>query len=128
MVVYSLSFSVIMLNTDAHNQNVFEKMTRQQFVDNSQHNNCESLSTEYLEDLYYRIVLEEIKFTAEEAKLPDALKKGWVQFSVNGKVPKRRWIVLAAHFLHVYRKIEVPNVATATSTERHRSCAVYGDC
>lgn len=37
--LYILSFSILMLNTDAHNPNIKKKMTKAQFIQNNDPNN-----------------------------------------------------------------------------------------
>ena len=57
-----LSFSIILLNTDAHNPSIKKKMTKTQFINN--HRGIvegEELPQEYLKKLYDRIVRNEIK-------------------------------------------------------------------
>jgi len=50
-----------MLNTDAHNPQVKNKMTVEQFAKNNQGINAgKDLPFTYLEDLYHRIVDEEV--------------------------------------------------------------------
>jgi Sec7-like guanine-nucleotide exchange factor len=75
--VYILAFSVIMLNTDAHNPNIKKKMTEQEFVrTNRGINEGQDIVPEYLIDIYCRIVTNEIKM--EHESFPDALKMGWL--------------------------------------------------
>ena len=59
---YVLAFSVIMLNTDAHNPQVKNKMTKEGFIRNNRGiDDGQDLPKEILEDLYDRIVNNEIK-------------------------------------------------------------------
>lgn len=59
---YVLSFSVIMLNTDAHNPQVKNKMTKEGFIRNNRGiDDGQDLPSEVLEELYDRIVNNEIK-------------------------------------------------------------------
>ncbi|KNC81521.1 hypothetical protein SARC_06167 [Sphaeroforma arctica JP610] len=61
---YILAYSCIMLHTDAHNQNVARKMTREEFIRNNRGiNNGKSINPEYLSDLYARITTKEWKTT-----------------------------------------------------------------
>lgn len=67
---YVLAFSVIMLNTDAHNPQVKNKMTKEGFIRNNRGiDDGQDLPKETLEELYDRIVNNEIKLkeTAEAA-------------------------------------------------------------
>jgi hypothetical protein len=78
--VYILAFSVIMLNTDAHNPHIKKKMTQSEFIRNNRGtNDGKDISTEYLAALYERIVSNEIKM--EREMFPDALKIGsvWIR-------------------------------------------------
>eukprot|EP01094_Clydonella_sp_ATCC50884_P009422 TRINITY_DN1895_c0_g1_i1.p1 TRINITY_DN1895_c0_g1~~TRINITY_DN1895_c0_g1_i1.p1 ORF type:complete len:459 (+),score=150.04 TRINITY_DN1895_c0_g1_i1:140-1378(+) len=106
IAVYRMAFSIIMLNTDAHNDNVFEKMNLKQFIRNCEGiNDDEDLPLEYLEDMYQRIYMEEISFTREDARMPDAVRKDWLHVIYNNKM-RRRWLVLTNNCLLVFRKIE----------------------
>jgi len=59
---YVLGYSVIMLNTDAHNDQVKMKMTLEQFVKNNRGiNDGENLPMDFQQDLYYSIVKNAIK-------------------------------------------------------------------
>jgi len=61
-VGYVLAFSVILLNTDAHNPGVKVKMTKEGFLNNNRGiNDGHDLPPEYLSALYDRIVSNEIK-------------------------------------------------------------------
>ncbi len=59
---YVLAFSVIMLNTDAHSSQVKNKMTKEQFCSSLRGiDNGKDVNSEFLLDLYDRIVSNEIK-------------------------------------------------------------------
>eukprot|EP00210_Caulerpa_lentillifera_P001785 g1715.t1 len=61
-VAYVLSYSMIMLNTDAHNQSVKNKMTKEDFLKNNKGiNDGSDLPAEYLSAIYDRILSNEIK-------------------------------------------------------------------
>lgn len=65
---YVLAYSVIMLNTDAHNSMVKDKMTKADFVRNNRGiDDGKDLSEEYLGALYEQIVKNEIKMSAESS-------------------------------------------------------------
>lgn len=65
-VAYVLAYSVIMLNTDAHNPMVKNKMSKADFLRNNRGiNDGGDLPSEFLESLYDRIVTEEIKLGDE---------------------------------------------------------------
>ncbi|KAH9652996.1 Brefeldin A-inhibited guanine nucleotide-exchange protein 5 [Citrus sinensis] len=66
---YVLAYSVILLNTDAHNPMVWPKMTKSDFVRMNAVNDAEECaSTELLEEIYDSIVKEEIKMKDDVAK------------------------------------------------------------
>lgn len=61
-VAYVLSYSMIMLNTDAHNHSVKNKMTKEEFLKNNKGiNDGSDLAPEYLSGIYDRILSNEIK-------------------------------------------------------------------
>lgn len=75
---FVLSFSLIMLNTDAHNPNVTQKMTLDQFVANNKGiNNGKDLPLELLTTLYENIVNNEIPIEHERSDISQWDKQGW---------------------------------------------------
>ncbi|XP_021809869.1 brefeldin A-inhibited guanine nucleotide-exchange protein 1 isoform X1 [Prunus avium] len=63
---YVLAYSVIMLNTDAHNNMVKDKMTKADFIRNNRGiDDGKDLPEEYLGVLYDQIVKNEIKMSAD---------------------------------------------------------------
>ncbi|KAJ7555894.1 hypothetical protein O6H91_05G059700 [Diphasiastrum complanatum] len=67
---YVLAYSVIMLNTDAHNQMVKNKMSKEEFIRNNRGiDDGNDLPEDFLGSLYDRIVKNEIKMK-EDALLP----------------------------------------------------------
>lgn len=65
-VAYVLAYSVIMLNTDAHNPMVKNKMSKADFLRNNRGiNDGGDLPEEWMESLYDRIVNNEIKMQGE---------------------------------------------------------------
>ncbi|KAK2984466.1 hypothetical protein RJ640_026953 [Escallonia rubra] len=63
---YVLAYSVIMLNTDAHNSMVKDKMTKADFIRNNRGiDDGKDLPEEYLGTLYEQIVKNEIKMKAD---------------------------------------------------------------
>eukprot|EP00850_Spirogloea_muscicola_P003472 SM000014S00260 [mRNA] locus=s14:364320:373142:+ [translate_table: standard] len=63
---YVLGYSVIMLNTDAHNPMVKNKMSKAEFIKNNRGiDNDKDLPEEFLSGLYDRIVRNEIKMKAD---------------------------------------------------------------
>lgn len=72
-VAYVLAYSVIMLNTDAHNPMVKTKMSRADFLRNNRGiNDGGDLSQEFMEALYDRIVSNEIKMRDDSLLAPGA--------------------------------------------------------
>eukprot|EP00002_Diphylleia_rotans_P016528 TRINITY_DN3218_c0_g1_i3.p1 TRINITY_DN3218_c0_g1~~TRINITY_DN3218_c0_g1_i3.p1 ORF type:complete len:990 (+),score=197.12 TRINITY_DN3218_c0_g1_i3:89-3058(+) len=68
---YVLAYSIIMLNTDAHSPMVKNKMSKADFVRNSSHlHDDEVLRQEFLEDIYDRIVQNEIRLKDESVASP----------------------------------------------------------
>ncbi|KAK8467257.1 hypothetical protein PHAVU_008G293100 [Phaseolus vulgaris] len=69
---YILAYSVIMLNTDAHNNMVKDKMTKADFVRNNRGiDDGKDLAEEYLGALYDQIVKNEIKMNADSSAPQD---------------------------------------------------------
>ncbi|XP_071922663.1 brefeldin A-inhibited guanine nucleotide-exchange protein 1-like isoform X2 [Coffea arabica] len=65
---YVLAYSVIMLNTDAHNTMVKDKMTKADFIRNNRGiDGGKDLPEEYLGKLYDQIVKNEIKMNADSS-------------------------------------------------------------
>ena len=76
-VAYVLAYSVIMLNTDAHNPMVKNKMTKEGFLKNNRGiNDGGDLDKEFMEALYDRIVTNEIKMSDEADDAGDATQEG----------------------------------------------------
>eukprot|EP00013_Stygamoeba_regulata_P000094 CAMPEP_0177632458 /NCGR_PEP_ID=MMETSP0447-20121125/2304_1 /TAXON_ID=0 /ORGANISM="Stygamoeba regulata, Strain BSH-02190019" /LENGTH=961 /DNA_ID=CAMNT_0019134031 /DNA_START=54 /DNA_END=2939 /DNA_ORIENTATION=- len=107
--VFLLAFSCVMLNTDAHSSSIKKKMTKAQFVYNTRGiNDGEDLPVDFLEDLYDRIVDDEIKMNDKDAVLPNATKRGWLHMEIRSSLLgvvrlKRRWVVLDGHVLHLFK-------------------------
>ncbi|KAK9286659.1 hypothetical protein L1049_015059 [Liquidambar formosana] len=65
---YVLAYSVILLNTDAHNSMVKDKMTKADFIRNNRGiDDGKDLPEEYLGTLYEQIVKNEIKMNADSS-------------------------------------------------------------
>ncbi|MQM10533.1 hypothetical protein Taro_043425 [Colocasia esculenta] len=65
---YVLAYSVIMLNTDAHNNMVKEKMSKADFIRNNRGiDNGKDLQEDYLGSLYDQIIKNEIKMNSESS-------------------------------------------------------------
>ncbi|XP_073119296.1 brefeldin A-inhibited guanine nucleotide-exchange protein 1-like [Henckelia pumila] len=77
---YVLAYSVIMLNTDAHNSMVKDKMTKADFIRNNRGiDNGKDLAEDYLGALYDQIVKNEIRMkansSAPQSKQENSLNK-----------------------------------------------------
>lgn len=75
-----------MLNTDAHNSQIKKKMTAKEFVHNNRGiNDGQDFPPAFLEDLYSRIVNDEIKLGDGNTLLyPDAVRKGTILLTSAG--------------------------------------------
>jgi brefeldin A-inhibited guanine nucleotide-exchange protein len=75
---YILAFSVIMLNTDAHNKNLKQKrMTKQEFVKNNRGiNDGKDLPEDFLGEVYDEIQNNEIKMKDELPEIPASGSSG----------------------------------------------------
>ncbi|MDP2434825.1 MAG: Sec7 domain-containing protein, partial [archaeon] len=104
---FILSYSTIMLNTDAHNPQVKNKMTKEQFVKTNRGiDDGQDIPQDFLERLYDSITGEAIKMDGEgELRLFQAAeKKGWMR-KQGGRVKtwKRRWFVLSANCVYYFK-------------------------
>jgi len=126
---WALSYAIIMLNTDAHNQTVKKKMTKSQFL-----HNCRGINDEkdfpriYLENMYERIVLDEIRIHSLSSPVlyPDARKKGFMTLMITTTTggsgstrvtrtttkPKKYWFILENQSLIYFKKAPLLNLAT----------------
>eukprot|EP01091_Cochliopodium_minus_P003477 TRINITY_DN1337_c1_g1_i1.p1 TRINITY_DN1337_c1_g1~~TRINITY_DN1337_c1_g1_i1.p1 ORF type:complete len:1095 (-),score=396.89 TRINITY_DN1337_c1_g1_i1:70-3354(-) len=110
LTLHILSFSLLMLNTDAHTDDVVDKMTVKQFITNLNLtlSKDENLPIDYLEDVYHRIVNEEIRMK-DEAPFPFAIKKGYAELqslqnkyvNIGTKVWRKKWCVLMDDHLYI---------------------------
>lgn len=103
---YVLSFSLIMLNTDAHNPAIKKKMTLEDFI----HNNKgiadgKDLSDEYLTQLFNSIVSKEIKFLSS-GFFSKSVKSGWLRKQGTNNRWQMRWFVVANNCLLYFRNEE----------------------
>ncbi|WOL13686.1 hypothetical protein Cni_G22459 [Canna indica] len=70
---YVLAYSVIMLNTDAHNSMVKEKMSKAEFIRNNRGiDDGKDLPEDYLGSLYDQIVKSEIKISVVDSSAPQS--------------------------------------------------------
>ncbi|XP_031256027.1 brefeldin A-inhibited guanine nucleotide-exchange protein 5 isoform X3 [Pistacia vera] len=91
---YILAYSVIMLNTDAHNPMVWPKMSKSDFVRMNAVNDAEECApTELLEEIYDSIVKEEIKMkddlTKSNRQKPEGVERGGLVSILNLALPKQ---------------------------------------
>eukprot|EP00053_Salpingoeca_punica_P013274 m.119688 g.119688 ORF g.119688 m.119688 type:complete len:810 (+) comp16159_c0_seq2:100-2529(+) len=93
---FILAFSVVMLNTDAHNQANKHKMTKEQFIRNNRGiDNDNDLPQQYLEEIYDRIQTEEFQNLPDNTTVLERLseditnKEGCLE---NLVVPYRQFI------------------------------------
>ena len=72
VTAYVLAFSTIMLNTDAHNQNIKKKMTLQEFLRNNRGiDEGKDLNDSFLKKLYFDIKFSEIKMNDNDQRALD---------------------------------------------------------
>lgn len=108
--VFILAYSTIMLNTDAHNPQVKNKMTKAQFVGTNRGiDDGHDLPREFLEALYDSIVSEGIKMEGEGEILlfQGADRKGWIR-KQGGRIKtwKKRWFVLSSNCIYYFKDPE----------------------
>jgi cytohesin len=106
---YKLAFAIIMLNTDAHNDNVKKekKMTLPQFLENCAGlNDGADVPIDVLTDLYWRIVQNEIVMNPE-SEFANAERAGYLHIRLKrvgrGHRWKRRWFILSDNNLYFVR-------------------------
>mmetsp|Transcript_5747 Transcript_5747/g.9637 ORF Transcript_5747/g.9637 Transcript_5747/m.9637 type:complete len:531 (-) Transcript_5747:100-1692(-) len=100
---YVLAYSLIMLNVDAHSDQVTNKMTLDQFVSNNRGiDGGEDLPRQLLTDLYHSIVKNEIRI--EQREYISAVTEGWL-YKQGGRVKtwKKRYIILSGNVLYYYK-------------------------
>mmetsp|Transcript_22366 Transcript_22366/g.31180 ORF Transcript_22366/g.31180 Transcript_22366/m.31180 type:complete len:822 (-) Transcript_22366:53-2518(-) len=107
---YVLAFSLIMLNTDAHNKAIppEKKMTKQQFVRNNKGiNQGKDLPEAYLSDLYDSIVSNEISMDYQRDDIVQWDLQGSVLLQAVGKAlkkpsPKKKWCIVSGNCLYAF--------------------------
>eukprot|EP01132_Coremiostelium_polycephalum_P004119 gene4119-5155_t len=101
---YILAFAMILLNTDAHNPAIKNKMSKKSFVQNNTgFKGKKDLPVEYLEKIYDRIIFNELKMDSDSL-FSNALIKGWLQkMTSNEKKWQRRWFVLKNNCLYYFK-------------------------
>jgi cytohesin len=136
---YLLAFSLIMLNTDAHNPAIKHKMSKKAFVTNNTGiRGKDDIPVSYLEMLYDRIVQNEIKMEAD-GLFTRAAHKGWLEKRSTTNKWQKRWFVLKNNCLYYFIKPEdddprviiplegllirkIESQAPSSSTPIHPSC------
>lgn len=103
---YVLAFSLIMLNTDAHNPSVKKKMTVEDFINNNRGiADGKDLDEQILRDLYDSITQNEIKM--DNPAFANSVKEGWLKkLGENGRWQKR-WFVVSNNCLFYFNSPEV---------------------
>lgn len=112
-LVHILSFSIMMLNTDLHNQSIApqKKMTLEEFIRNNRGiNRGQDLPREMLEAIYNRVKENEIRmnendqYESDNVTFMNPVKSGWVQKKSDILIPqwKRRWFVLSGGCLYYF--------------------------
>ncbi|GMH10381.1 hypothetical protein Nepgr_012222 [Nepenthes gracilis] len=76
----TISYSLILLNTDQHNVQVRKKMTEEDFIQNNRGiNDGNDLPREFLSNLYHSICKNEIRTAPEQgASFPDMMPSLWI--------------------------------------------------
>ncbi|KYQ88885.1 pleckstrin (PH) domain-containing protein [Tieghemostelium lacteum] len=101
---YILAFSLIILNTDAHNPAIKNKMAKKAFVQNNTgFKGKKDLPIEYLEKLYDRIQNNELKMV-NDSMFSNAQVKGWLyKMTSNQKKWQKRWFILKNNCLYYFQ-------------------------
>ncbi|KAJ6253914.1 cytohesin-4 [Anaeramoeba flamelloides] len=110
---YVLAFSMIMLNTDAHNDGVKNKMSKTQFFANCRGiDDGNDIPQEFLGNIYDRIVNNEIKLKnsggqEETITFINPEKKGWLT-KQGGRIKtwKTRLFLLSYNCLYYFKTLE----------------------
>ncbi|EGG13798.1 hypothetical protein DFA_11559 [Cavenderia fasciculata] len=100
---YILAFSIILLNTDAHNPNIVNKMDKKAFIRNCDFRKDKKFESGYLSSIYDRIVNNEIKMDKETLS-NNAIYKGWLfKLSSKSKRQHKRWFVVKNNCLYYFK-------------------------
>ena len=101
---YILAFSLIMLNTDAHSDQIANKMTLEQFLNNNRGigENGSDLPDELLTQLYNSIQANEI--IIEQREYIKSVREGWLG-KQGGRVKtwKKRYVILSGNVLYYFK-------------------------
>lgn len=117
---YILAFSTLMLNTDAHNPNVRNRMTEAQFVRNNRGiNDGGDLPLEYLKKLYSSIVNNEIRMRAEDPLGP-------IVEHFEAPLPELK--EECRQHLFMFRADEIQDILIQHPARLSRNIHVFNDC
>jgi hypothetical protein len=124
-VAFVVAFSLIMLNTDAHNPAILakDKMTKEQFIWNNRGTWVDGADPpkELLEELYDKIVHNEIKMYTKG----DPDKKGWLKAIHAGSLREgKRWFLLLGTELRWYKN----PVVTVTGKDEEMRGKIILEC
>jgi len=101
---YVLAFSVIMLNTDLHSNQIVNKMTQEEFLRNNRGigENGTDLPNEILTELYQSILTNEIKL--EQREFISSVQEGWL-YKQGGRIKtwKKRYTILSGNVLYYFK-------------------------
>jgi len=104
-----LAYSTIMLNVDAHSEQIRNKMTLEQFVSNNRGiDNGKDLPRPMLEQLFSDISRFEIRLEQREF-IGNTAKEGWLYKQGGGfKSWKRRYLILSGSVLYYFKAPKAP--------------------
>ena len=99
---YVLAFSLIMLNTDAHSDQIEHKMSLSQFLNNNRGiDEGGDLDAEMMTQLYHSIVKNEIRM--EQREFITSVKEGWL-LKQGGRIKtwRKRYTILSGNVLYYF--------------------------
>jgi len=108
---YVLAFSLIMLNTDAHNPQIETKMSLKQFLrNNAGIDDGKNLDEDMLIHLYHNIVQNEIRM--EQREYIQSMKEGWL-LKQGGRIKtwRKRYTILSGNVLYYFKTPKDPSPA-----------------
>jgi len=101
--LFGFFYSIIMLNTDAHNPQVKHKMQCKQFIQNIKQIGI-TLNEDYLSMVYQDILHNPIQFSHDIIKIPSeqCIYSGWLNIRTL-KGSKKRWVILQEDCILYYK-------------------------